>query len=419
MFLRPIKYFADRFHKKQELAWLAYKGGLDVLLRWGRRTGKSDFIAEVFIEDIEQHGKDCMYIALTQGQAREIMWEKLVKRIGERTRDWKSNESRLEWKHQPSGAVISLKGADLGKDRLRGSAKRVIAKDEKAFWKDPSIDKEVLIPQLIDFNGQSIDASTPKGRNHFEELERKYRKDPRRYYASHATVFDNPFIPNEGLQKLLEEYAGTDDPLYRQEIMAEYIEFSGMVFALPQDSYVEDRWPEELMEHAWHWRGMDHGYSPDPTACLWMAYNPRKGYFQIYNEYKKSKLLIHQHSDVIRHQERYHFIDTVSDIDPQVMAEYEAVGLSLRPAGKHDKESRLLRLVNALKTGKLKIARNCVDLLKEMQNYEWFQDEDDHLIDAMNYVYTNTVLPEVVDEGVPEPTHRKEKEFVSQGWGDE
>lgn len=66
MFRRTLEYHAKRFHEKQTQAWLAYKAGLDLHLPWGRRAGKSDLIAEIFIEDIENHGRDCLYIALTQ-----------------------------------------------------------------------------------------------------------------------------------------------------------------------------------------------------------------------------------------------------------------------------------------------------------------------------------------------------------------
>lgn len=416
-FLRSHEYHANRFHERQELAWLAYKSGLDVVIDWGRRSGKTELIAEVLIEDTEEYGRDSMYIALTQGQAREILWQKLVARIGNRTRDWKSNESRLEWKHKPSNAIISLKGADLGKDKLRGGAKRLIALDEFAFYRDPSIVKDVLVPQLADYNGQLIYTSTPRGKNHFYDLKQRALSNPNKFFTSHCTVFENPFIDPVGREKLLAEYSGPDDPLYRQEILAEYVVFNGLAFALPQDSYVCRRWDHADMEHSYHWRGVDHGFSPDPTACLWMAYNRRKGSFLIYNEYKQSKLLIKQHTDVINGLENFHFVETYSDIDPQLIAEYEAVGLPMAPAQKADKQARILRLVNALRTGKLKIATDCVELLKEMNSYEWEQDGNDHLIDALNYIYNNAQVPEPIPQEQPFDHFARPRNFNNQNSG--
>lgn len=391
-FLRPKSYFEKRFHRKQEAAWIAYKAGLDLVLDWGRRSGKSELIAEAFIEDVETHGKDCMYIALTQGQGRDIMWPKFETRLRD-NREWKPNESRLEWKHKPTGGVISIKGADLGKDRLRGSGKRLIAPDEFAFYRDPTIVKDVLVPQLADYNGQLIYTSTPKGKNHFYKLKQRAMANPRKFHTSHCTVFENPFVSPEGRAKLVEEYTGPDDPLYKQEVLAQYIVFEGMAFALDPETYTEPRWHAAELDWSFHWRGMDHGYSPDPTAAVWIAYNRNKGYFQVYNEYSETKLLVKQHADMIQRLEPYSVIDTHSDIDPQVIAEYEAVGLSLSMAAKADKQARILRLVNHLRTGRLKIASNCVKLLDEMSSYEWDQDGNDHLIDSLNYGYNNLVIP--------------------------
>ena len=433
-FLRPSSYYDRRFHRFQEDAWLAYKAGLDLVLDWGRRSGKSELIAELFAEDVEENGKDCMYCALTQTQGREIMWPKFEKALGGR-RDWASNESRLEWKHKPSGALITIKGFDQGVDKLRGNAKRLIALDEWAFLRqrakgkkgktqvlaEPTLVKEVFAPQLVDYAGQLVYASTPKGKNHFWKLKQKAKANPSKFFTSHCTMFDNPFISEEGRARLISEYTGEDDPLYKQEVLALYIVLQGLAFAIPQDSYIEDRWHAADFDFSFHWNGVDHGFSPDPTACVWIAYNRRKGYFQLYNEYRKTELLIHQHADAIKGWEPYRILDRFSDVDPQVIAEYDAIGLSLSFAGKHDKESRILRLVNALKTGRLKIAKNCTMLLDEMATYEWYQDGNDDLIDAMNYGFNNLSVPEEVQEE-PEPEPRRlrssDNEFSSQSFGD-
>ena len=393
MFLRPVEYYVNRFHDKQEKAWLAYKSGLDLVLPWGRRSGKTDFVAETFIEDIEENGKDCLYVALTQEQAFSIFWPKLEQRLNN-SRHWKPNLARHEFRHLPSRAKISLKGMELGKNRLRGDAKRLICCDEYAFYKDPSVIKEVFIPMLADYNGQIFYMSSPNGKNHMYELEDKAKSEPDRFFTSKCTMFDNQFMSNDGRMKMISEYTGPDDPLYRQEILGEYVVLEGMAFAIDAPTYTVNTWDKADLDHSIHWRGVDHGFNPDPTACLWMAYNHRKGYFLIYNEYRQSKLLIQQHADIINKTESYDFRDTISDIDPQIIAEYDAIGLTMTPAHKYDKKARVLRIVNALKTGKLKIAKNCTMLLNEMQNYVWDQDGNDHLIDSLIYAYTNTEVPE-------------------------
>lgn len=393
MFRRPLSYFEKRFYEKQEEAYIAFKAGYNLHLPWGRRSGKSDLIAELFIEDIEEHGRDCLYIALTGGQAIEIFWPKLEHRL-RGNKDWRPNYARHEFKHLPSGALISHKGSDLGKHRIRGSAKRIVALDEFAFYRDPTIVKDVIVPMLADYNGQLIYASSPNGENHFHKLELDAKAGRKRLFSNKATMFDNPFLSPDGRDALLAEYAGLDDPLYRQEVLGEYVVLEGMAFALPQESYVTNRWDPADLDHSYHIRGVDHGFNPDPTACLWLAYNHRKGYWLVYNEYQESKLLIKQHADAINGWEHYEISDTQSDIDPQLIAEYADVGLHMSATSKHDKNARILRIVNGLRTGKLKISRDCVKLLDQVKNYVWGQDGNDHLVDALNYSYTNATVPE-------------------------
>lgn len=399
-FLRVPEYFEARFHSFQEDAWLAYKAGLTLVLPWGRRSGKTELIVQIMIEDIEEYGKPCLFVAKTKDQARNIVWPKLEAALRGH-KDWRLYESTLEAFHKPTGALIIIKGVDKDADNLAGSGYRIIACDEYALWKKPDVVKRILAPMLGDFNGTFIFTSTKRGKNHFYKLHQRALKQPNKYFVSECTMFENTFMTDEGREKVLSEYdGGEQDPLYQQEVLNKYVTFEGMAFALPEESYTEKRWQPADMDFSFHWRGVDHGYSPDPTACVWIAYNRRKGHFQVYSEYRQQALLITQHSEVIQKHEPYPTIDTYSDVDPQVIAEYEAVGLAMTSAAKADKQARILRIVNALRSGRLKIADNCTQLLDEMQSYEWEQDGNDHLIDALNYGFNNLDIPQEIK---PEP----------------
>lgn len=406
-FLRPLDYFENRFHDKQEDQWLAYKAGLTCVLPWGRRGGKSDFFAEVLIEDVEEYGKPCLYLASTKTSAREIMWAKFKDRI-RHNRDWKLSDQRLEAIYLPADAPIRLGGIE-NIDDMPGKAYRIVVADEYALWKKknttpPEIIKMIIAPMLADYNGQIMYGSSKRGKNHFYDLHQKAKKNTSKFFVNEATVFDNPFVSVEGRKNLIGEYTDAEDPLYKQEVLNEYVTFQGKVFALEPESYTEKRWDPSELEHSYHIRGVDHGFSPDPTACLWLAWNHRRGYWLAYNEYEESKLLINQHSDVINGAEPYKISETYSDIDPQLIAEYEAVGLAMSPAGKFDKQARLLRIVNALRSGRLKIASNCTKTLKQMDAYEWNQDGDDHLIDGgLIYGFTNAKEPELLPETPYDP----------------
>lgn len=411
MFKRSLEYHANRFHPKQTNAWLAYKSGLDIVLPWGRRSGKDNLFCEIAVEHIEDKQTPVLYVAKTQKQARRIIWPKLRK-ILKGHPEWKLQDSRLEAIHIPSLTSIVVGGADVSEDNLVGSGYGIIICSEFALWRKPEIVKLQLVPMLADYGGQMLYGSTKRGKNHFHDLHQKAIKNPQKYWCEEATIDDNTFIDAIGKKIVLEQYDSEDDPLFRQEIKNEYVTFQGMVFALDADKYTTKRWDPADLDHSYHVRGVDHGFSPDPTACVWIAYNDRKKHWIVYSEYKQSKLLIHQHAEIITKQERFDIDETISDIDPQLIAEYADIGLVMQPAGKYDKQSRLLRIVSALKNGKLKIASNCTELLKEMSSYEWDQDGNDHLIDALIYAYTNASIPEKqIDE--PEELTRTQIERES------
>lgn len=416
MFKRPLEYYAKRFHPKQTNAWLAYKAGFDLVLPWGRRSGKDNLFCEIAVEHIEEKQNPVLYVAKTQKQARRIIWPKLRK-ILKNQPDWKLQESKMEAIHAPSHTSIVVGGADVSEDNLVGSGYGLIICSEFALWRKPEIVKLQLAPMLADYGGQMLYGSTKRGKNHFYELHQLAKKNTKKYWCEEATIEDNTFIDAKGRQIVLEQYTGEDDPLFRQEIKNEYVTFQGMVFALDATAYTIRRWDPAELDHAYHVRGVDHGFSPDPTACVWIAYNDRKGYWIVYSEYKQSKLLIHQHAEIIGKQERFDISETISDIDPQLIAEYSDIGLVMTPAGKYDKQARLLRIVNALKTGKLRIAENCTELLKEMSSYEWDQDGNDHLIDALIYAYTNASIPEKKIEEPEELTRTQLERFSEQDFG--
>jgi hypothetical protein len=122
-----------------------------------------------------------------------------------------------------------------------------------------------------------------------------------------------------------------------------------------------------------------------------MAYNPRKGHYQVYGEYKQHALLISQHSQAIGMIDNRSFQGSYSDVDPQVVAEYENVGLKLTNAVKGDKQARLLAVVNAMQSGRLKIASHLAKLRDELTQYVWDQDHNDDLVDSLTMLWASAM----------------------------
>ena len=182
----------------------------------GRRTGKSRLAAWMLIVNALQAEKGhVFYVAPTQGQARDIMWQTLLE-LGNPVISG-SHINNLQIK-LVNGATISLKGADRP-ETMRGVSLKFLVLDEYADMK-PEVFEQILSPALADQKGCAMFIGTPMGRNHFYELY-KYGElgDDKTYKTWHFTSYDNPILDSEEIdvaKKSMSSYA------FRQEFMASF-----------------------------------------------------------------------------------------------------------------------------------------------------------------------------------------------------
>lgn len=182
----------------------------------GRRTGKSRLAAWLLIINALQTDRGhVFYVAPTQGQARDIMWQTLLE-LGHPVISG-SHINNLQIK-LVNGATISLKGADRP-ETMRGVSLKYLVMDEYADMK-PDVWEQILRPALADQKGSALFIGTPMGRNHFYELY-KYGElsEDETYKSWHYTSYDNPILdPSEidVAKKSMSSYA------FRQEFMASF-----------------------------------------------------------------------------------------------------------------------------------------------------------------------------------------------------
>ena len=182
----------------------------------GRRTGKSRLAAWLLIINALQADKGhVFYVAPTQGQARDIMWQSLLE-LGHPVIAG-SHINNLQVK-LVNGATISLKGADRP-ETMRGVSLKFLVMDEYADMK-PDVWEQILRPALADQKGQALFIGTPMGRNHFYELYKYAELDDDPTYKSwHFTSYDNPLLDPEEIdmaKRSMSSYA------FRQEFMASF-----------------------------------------------------------------------------------------------------------------------------------------------------------------------------------------------------
>ena len=182
----------------------------------GRRTGKSRLAAYLLIfKALQAKRGNIFYVAPTQGQARDIMWNLLLEVGNEVIAGSHVNNMQIKLHN---GATISLKGSDRP-DTLRGTSIAYLCLDEYADMK-PETWELVLRPALTDLKGEALFIGTPVGRNHFYELYSwANSQDDRDWRAFHYTSYDNNLLDKaeiDAAKKSMSSYA------FRQEFMASF-----------------------------------------------------------------------------------------------------------------------------------------------------------------------------------------------------
>jgi predicted phage terminase large subunit-like protein len=190
----------------------------------GRRTGKSRLAAYLLIVAALQSQKgQVFYVAPTQGQARDIMWQTILE-VGHSVIT-SSHVNNLQFK-LINGSMISLKGADRP-ETMRGVSLKFLVMDEYADMK-PEVWEQILRPALADLKGNALFIGTPMGRNHFYDLyQHGLLGEDETFKSFHFTSFDNPLLDPEEInaaKKSMSSFA------FRQEFLASFEAAGGELF---------------------------------------------------------------------------------------------------------------------------------------------------------------------------------------------
>ena len=200
----------------------------------GRRTGKSRLAAyTLLVKALEPGPGQVFYVAPTQGQARDIMWQTLLELGHGVIASSHINNLQIQL---INGAIISLKGADRP-ETMRGVSLKHLVMDEYADMR-PEVWEQILRPALADQKGHAIFIGTPLGRNHFYDLyQHGLKGDDDTFTSFHFTSFDNPLLDPaeiEAAKKSMSSFS------FRQEFMASFEAAGGELFKEEWIKFKED-----------------------------------------------------------------------------------------------------------------------------------------------------------------------------------
>ena len=201
----------------------------------GRRCGKSRLAATTLIIEALRcpAGSAVLYVAPTNGQARQIIWDVLLDIGREVIQSSHINQMDIT---MINGAKIYVRGADRP-DTLRGVSLTYAVLDEVADIK-PEAWEQVIRASLSDKKGRCIMIGTPKGRNWFYDLFNLGQNETDPDWKSwHFTTKDNPLIDPveiESAKKTLSSFA------FKQEYMASFDNAGSNIFKEEWIKYGEE-----------------------------------------------------------------------------------------------------------------------------------------------------------------------------------
>lgn len=278
--------------------------------------------------------------------------------------------------------------------------------DEAEEWvSEEDFDKIVLSIRQKGIQNRAIIIMNPSDVNHF--IYKKYIEKTHRIENIdgvdvqisthpvvrhiHTTYFDN--IENLSDEFLNEIYRMKEfDPKkYANIVIGRWADIAaGVVFKKIE---IIDEMPALLKKRG---RGMDFGYTNDPTAIIDCGIFERDLYLD--ELCYKTRMLT---GEIITELKKTHTKVISESADPRLIQEIANAGVSIYPVDKF--QGSINAGINAMLDYNIKVTRRSVNLLFEFRNYTWDRDKDgnfintpidkyNHGIDATRYYILGEVL---------------------------
>lgn len=267
-----------------------------IVIGCSRQLGKSYFLTLLAIEECLQRPNIIVkFVAPKAKDIRRIIAPLIREITADAPKDLKPKfNSRENIYVFPNGSEIQLAGTDNGHaESIRGNKAHLCIIDEAGFCDELKyVVDSILIPTMTRTRGKIIMSSTPsKSPDHpfmtfFDKAEAESR-------LIRKTVYDNPHLTMEEIDRIAESLGGKDSPDFRREYLVERIiseddavvpEFSGANGKELQDKIIK-AWPTPAFYDSYV--SMDIG-GKDLTAVLFAYYDFAAAKIIIQAEYASS-----------------------------------------------------------------------------------------------------------------------------------
>lgn len=361
----------------------------------GRRFGKTTLAIEEMIGvAVAKNDRRIVYYAPTRDDARDIVWNALIKRCDSIISYINSSRLELKIKTQEKGeSLIALYGWESVQERGkgRGLSNDFIVLDEVAQYRNFWIGwEEVLSPTLIDTKGSALFISTPKGFNHFYDLFNLEGKN-KDFKSFKFTSFDNPHIPQEELER---ERQTKTETRFEQEFLANFKKTEGLVYKeFDRLRHVTDAEPSRVVKVM---AGIDWGWT-NPASVHRIREDGDRHYWidqEFYKTHHSTEQIV-EYVKLLRPEIVY-----PDPAEPDRLEIARQNGLNVREVSK-DIEAGIVCLQELFKQNRIHIHPSCINLIWELETYHYPErrpnqneketpvKENDHAVDEIRYVLYN------------------------------
>lgn len=343
----------------------------------------------------------------------------------------------------PNGSRIELSGLDGGRaESIRGGSCTLAIIDEAGLVTDLKyIVRSIILPTTTTTKGKIVLASTPpKSSDHeFCHFLNKARIDGN---LITKTVYDNPLIDKDELQKIIDECQGVNSIDFRREYLTEILidENKAVVpeFTAQLKAKVVRTWSKPPFYDCYV--AMDLGLK-DLTVALFAYFDFKADKVIIEDEFvvNGQKLTTEYLANGIRNKEAKCFTDgftgeqrapylRISDNNLIVIQDLQRLhGLLFIPTRKDDSDAALNNMRMLLSAEKIIINPRCITLINHLETATWNKARSSYdrssdqghfdAIDSLKYLIRNVQFgknPFPAHYGVPSVSDRFERQISPQ-----
>jgi len=381
--------------------------------RWvfgGNRTGKTECGAVEVVLWATRRAVEGWAVSLSRQMSRDITQAKILKYLNKNQiaeivmyqgRKGSPEYGVIDFIILSNGSKITFKSCEQGREKFQGTGLDFVWFDEEP---PEDIYEECLI-RTLDKEGSCVWATMTPLKGKTWVYDKIYLNQSGDIWAMFMSWEDNPYLLPAEIKKM--QSALSSDALESRKY-GRFMEGTGLVFSeFCADANVID--PFDIPSGWYNCVSIDPGYT-SPTAVLWLAVDTDENVYVVADYSVAEKQVTHHAREILRISQTLGFENPQVIIDsnatartlgsPESVAE-QFMKCGIKVDAKVDKTvidglmktKGLLKNVDGIR--KLFIFRNCTNLIREIKDYWWGDNErpvkrDDHCIDALRY-FVSTV----------------------------